>query len=204
MCFSTPKNTAADEAAKAEAERMAAIRQAQGSVNAVFDSDARKADIADYVAATRAQLNDELLRQKGDSDRELKFALARGGLSGGSTEVDQRRRFGEAFARGLLDVERKAQGAGAQIESADNEARARLMGMATQGLDATTATSQAWANARNNLQAGASERSAGMLGDAFSQFKTFYDRSRDAADQRRIDRMLGGNLYGSQRPMFGG
>lgn len=203
MCFSKPKNTAADEAAKAEAERMAAIRQAQNSVNAVFDSDARKADIADYVAATRAQLNDDLLRQKADSDRELKFALARGGLSGGSTEVDQRRRFGEAFARGLLDVERKAQGAGASIEAADNEARARLMGMATQGLDATTATSQAWANARNNLQAGASERSVGMLGDAFSQFKTFYDRSREAADRRRADAMFA-SYYGSQRPTFGG
>lgn len=191
-------NKASNEANKAEEERIAAIKQAQGTINGVFDAPSRKADIADYVNATRGQMNDGLERQKIETDRELRFALARGGMTGGSVAVDKRRGFGEAYQRGLLDVERRAQGAGAGIESADQEARARLMGQATQGLDMTTAAAQSAASMRTNLAAGQAERNASSLGDAFAAFKTFTDRSREAADKRRADTAWG-SYYGNNR-----
>ena len=187
MGFGGGSNKASEEAQRAEAERLAAIQKTQGAVNAVFDGPARAADISNFVSATRDYYTDDLNRQKVNTDRELKFALARNGQIGGSTQRDQAKEFGRTFTRGLLDVERKAQGAGAGIEAADQDARARLLSLATTGLDATTAASQSAAALRTNLQAGAGERNMGSLGDAFSSFKSFIDRSKETADRRRAN-----------------
>ena len=196
MCLSPPKNKAADEAAKAEAERQAAIKATQGAVNGVFDGPARKAEIGDYVNATRDYYTQGLNRQKADTDRELRFALARGGLTGGSTQNDQAKRFADTYTRGLLDVERRAQGAGAGVEGADQDARARLIALATSGLDATTGAQMSASALRTNLEAGRGDMQVGALGDAFATFKPFIDRSRDAAERRRSDNKFA-SLYGS-------
>lgn len=195
MCFSTPKNTAADEASRAERERMAAIAAAQGQVNAVFNSPAREAEIERAVAGSRDLGTRELNRQKANTDRQLRFALARNGQIGGSTQIDQGRVFGEDYARALLGVEREAQGMGARIRGADQDARSRLITLATAGMDATTGASQAAEAMRVNLQAGASDRAAGSVADAFTSLSDFLKRSRDAADRRRADQIAGFSYY---------
>lgn len=189
-------NRAADEANRQEQERRAAIAATQGRINQVFDNPQRAADIADFVDATRSYYGDDLNRQKADSDRELRFALARGGLFGGSTQRDQQQRMGEDYSRGLLRVDQMALGAGAELEAADQDARGRLIQLATSGLDATTAAQQAAASMRSNLQASRPEMRANMLGDAFGGVKGFADQARDAAERRRANRDAGFNLYG--------
>jgi len=144
--------SAADIAARMEMERQERIRESQGRINQVFDNPRRARDIADFVSATRSRLTDDLNRQNTDATRELKFALARGGLSGGSVNVDQNRRLGDEYNRGLLNVEGRAQGAGAQLEAADQNMRAQLIQLATSGLDSTTAASQAAAGLRSNFE----------------------------------------------------
>lgn len=187
----------ADEANRQEQQRQAAIRGTQARVNQVFDSPQRGADISDFVGAMRDYYQQDLDRQKVDTDRQLRFAMARGGLLGGSVNVDTQKQFGEQYGRGLLDVERRAQGAGAELEAADQDARARLISLATSGLDATTAASQAAAAMRTNLAAGKSQAQAQGLGDAFGQFSQFIKQSREAAEKRRgIDDAYGlGGLY---------
>src|SRR5690606_4348303 len=122
------------EANRQEQQRQAAIAATQGRINSVFDAPTREADIADFMAALRERSMSDLDRQKADTDRQLRFALARGGLIGGSTQVDQQRRFGDDYARALLTLERGVQSAGADLRSADQDARARLIGLTTQGL----------------------------------------------------------------------
>lgn len=197
MGFGGGSNKSAEAARQAEEARQAAIKNTQSRVNAVFDGPGRASEIADYVNATRDFYTGELNRQKTDTDRELRFALARGGLTGGSTQIDQGKRFADAYARGSLDVERKAQGAGASVEAADQDARARLISLATSGLDATTGAQQAAAALRTNLEAGKADRNFSGVSDAFSSFKTFLDRSREAADRRRANRDTGFSYYGS-------
>lgn len=193
-------NRAADEANRQEQARQAAIAATQGRVNQVFNNPARAADIADYVGAIRQYHGDDLSRQKADADRELRFAMARGGLTGGSTQVDQQKLFGQDYARGLLDVERRAQGAGAELEAADQEARARLISLATSGLDATTAAQSAASAMRTNLEAGKSAAMANGIGQVFGQTKTFADRARDAAEKRRALADYGNSLYQPTAP----
>lgn len=188
-------NKAANEANRMEQQRQAAIKGTQARVNQVFNAPGRAGDIADYVGAIRAYYGDDLNRQKAEGDRELRFALARGGQIGGSTQRDQQQQFGEQHARGLLDVERRALGAGSELEAADQDARARLITLATSGLDATTAAQQAAAAMRTNLEAGRSTAMAQGIGDVFGGVKSFADRTRDAAERRRANRDAGWNLY---------
>lgn len=202
MCFSTPKNTAADEAAAAEKARQAAIAATQGRVNAVFDSPARDAEIERAVAGRRDLDTRELNREKANTDRQLKFALARNGQIGGSTQIDKGKEFAESYSRGLLNVERGAQGFGAGIRGADQDSRARLISLATAGLDATTGAQQAAEAMRVNLQAGNADRNASGVADAFAGFSDFLKRSREMADRRKADSVSGINYY---RPsMYGG
>jgi len=186
---------AAKAANQAEKQRQGAISSTQGRINQVFNDPTRKADIADYVGAIREFHTKDLNEQKADSDRQLRFALARGGNIGGSTQRDQQKQFGKDYADGLLQVERKAQGAGSQLEAADQDARARLISLATTGLDATTAAQQSAAAMRTNLEAGRSTALAEGIGDVFGSVKGFADRAREAADRRRGLRDSGYNLY---------
>lgn len=188
-------NKAAEEASRLDRERQAEIARTQGRVNYVFDSPSRAADIRDYVGAIREFHTDDLNRQKADADRGLRFALARGGLFGGSTQRDQQQRFGEDYSRGVLDVERRAQGAGSALEAADQDARARLIQLATSGLDATTAAQQAGAAMRTNLEAGRSSEMAKGLGDVFGSVKSFADAARTASERRRGLRDSGYSPY---------
>ncbi len=194
--MSSPSNRAASEANAQEQARQAAIANTQSSVNQVFDSPERATDIADYVSALRDYYGEDLTRQKTTNDRELKFSLARGGLIGGSTQNDQQAEQGRLYSRGLLDIESKAQGAGADLEAADQDARARLISLATSGLDATTAASQASAALQTNLQSGRSTAQAQGIGDVFSGLKSVFSATQDAATRRRANADAGFSLYG--------
>lgn len=206
--MSGPGNSAAKEANRAEEQRQASIKGTQAKVNDVFNSPQRAADIGDFVNATRSFYQQDLDRQKAEADRGLKFALAKSGLTGGSTQVDQQGLLADNYGRGLLQVEQKAQGAGASLSAADQDARARLISLATSGLDATTAAQQAAASMRSNLQAGQSEARLGSLGDSFSQFNQFAQNAKAAQQQRAgFYSVVGGKnaaLYGGGNGGYGG
>ncbi|HEL3740231.1 TPA: hypothetical protein ACOFB9_000739 [Stenotrophomonas maltophilia] len=196
--------SAADVAARMEMERQERIREAQGRINQVFDNPRRARDIADFVSATRTKLMDDLNRQNTDAARELKFSLARGGLSGGSVAVDQNRRMSDDYNRGALTVESRAQGAGAQLEAADQDQRARLIQLATSGLDANTGAQQAAAGLRSNLEAARSTAFGEDLADQFGGIGAFVKQRRDEANRREATRVSQVNLYGGGYGGYGG
>lgn len=187
----------AQKAAQAQQQaEQAAIQGSQAQINAVFDNPQRQNDINDFVNATKAYYNRELDRQKADADRNLTFALARSGLTGGSVQVDKQKQLGENYEKGQLQAEQKALGAGAALQAADQDARARLISLATQGLDATTAAQQASAALRSNLQAGQATANADALGNAFSPLDKFVTDVSDA-QQRRLAIKQTNQMYGT-------
>lgn len=197
-------NKAANAANAAEQERLGGIRNTQSRVNAVFDAPGRKADIADYVDATRQYQTDDLNRQKALSDLDLKFALARGGQIGGSLNLDKQAEQGRLYTRGLLDAEGKAQGAGAALQAQDQDARARLISLATSGLDATTGASQAAAAMKTNLEAGRAGVRSDTLGNAFGTISDFTKASREGAERRRANQDAGWGFYKASTGYGGG
>lgn len=188
------------EAQRQEQARQAAIRNTQSQVNAVFDNPQRSADISQAVQAQRQLLLGDLDQQKMDADRMLKFALARGGLTGGSTQNDQQVRLGRDYQRGVLQADSQARSLGSDIESADQDNRARLIQLATSGLDTTTGAQQSAAAMRTALEANQSASKIQGLGDVFGQFSKFYQRSQDDAVRRRADRQAYGYYSGAAQP----
>lgn len=201
--MSGPNDSAQKQAQRNEEARQKAIANTQAQVNAVFNSPQREADINDYMGGLRQFYGQDLDRQKTDTDRQLKFALARGGLVGGSTQVDQQKRFGEDYNKALLGVEQKVQGAGAQLRSEDQDARARLISLATSGLDATTGAQQAAASMRNNLAADKSTNMAQGLGDMFGAYSKYFNESKDAAVRRQQFKAMQ-DLYAPPPVNYGG
>lgn len=195
---------AANQARADEQARMQSISATQAAINRVFDGPGRQADIADAVAANRAYLTRDLDDQNAQAQRRLTFALARGGNLGGSLQLDQQGRLARDYNTGLLNVDRRARAIGSEIEANDQDARARLIQLATSGLDATTAAQQSAAALRTSLEAGRASSQANSLGDAFGTFSKFYQDSREAAQRRRGNQDAGFSLYGNSAFGYGG
>ncbi|GHH56067.1 hypothetical protein GCM10009090_25220 [[Pseudomonas] boreopolis] len=190
---------AANTAARAEGWRTSNINRAVGQINDIYNSATRQAGIDDFLSATRQFYTNELERQKGQADRNLRFAMARNGLTGGSAAVDANRRLGEDYQRGVLDAERLAQGAVADLRNADEAARQNLIAQAGSGYSLTSGASQAASALQNNLQAAQGSLKADALGDVFGSLSDLYARSRETAADRRGFR----DVYGYYQPGFG-
>lgn len=183
--MSSPSNRAAREAQNAENARMAAITGTQTRINQVFDDPQRQADINAFVNDLRTLNMQDLDKNKALADRNLTFALARNGQVGGSTQVDRQKDLGDRYQRGALDVDRAALGAGADLSAADQDARARLISLATTGLDATTGAAQSAAAMRSSLESARAGAKVQGLDQVFGSVSDFAKQSREAADRRR-------------------
>ena len=133
----------------------------------------------------REQFGAEAGRQKTLADRSLKFSLARGGLTGGSAAADIGEQLGDEFQRGILKGERLSQSALADLRSADEASRARLVALAQGGASITSSASAA-ANALSSNIAGA-KSSSGIesLGDIFGDVRGLFVQQQEAAERRR-------------------
>lgn len=183
----------------AEAERQAGIKRAIGGINAVFDSPGRESQYSDYINAVRERLNSDASRQKAMADRRLRFSMARQGLTGGSAQVDANRTLGEDFSQGLLEAERRAQGAGSDLRAQDEQTRMNLIQLAQSGLDSTTAAQRAGAAMRASADTARSGAFAEGLGDIFGSTADIYRRQEDAAARRRGASEVQAGLYGNSR-----
>lgn len=189
-------NDAAEEANRQQAERDARIKNTQSRINAVFDAPGREAEIKAVVDAVRQQQLDTLNDQQAKNARQLKFATARGGQAGGSVYRDLNTEAKKAYDRGVLRVEQGAQGTGSKLRAADQDARARLISLATSGLDATTAAAQSGAALRSNLETARSDALGESVADAFSGFADTYGRMQEDYQRRRGLQESGVSLYG--------
>ncbi len=190
---------AATKAAQDEAWRQSNINQAVGQVDQIYGSPRRQADYNDFLGASRTYYTNELEKQKGVADRSLKFAMARSGLTGGSASADANRLLGQKYTQGILDADRLAQGAVADLRAADQNSRLNLISQVQSGLDVTSGAQQAAQALQGNLASGRSSMRASNLGDIFGGLAAVYDRSRDMAAERR-----GNQAYGLvYQPGFG-
>ena len=189
----------ARENQRMEQERLAAIRSGTAATNAIFDAPERQAQYDDYLRAQREMYFDELGRQMSDAQRGNKFALARSGLAGSSQSVEAGRDLGEAYNRGVVDADRLAQRARADLQMADEDSRRSIIQMVQAGADATTASSAAMRQMQSNLAGARSDMNANALGQVFGSFGELYKRSQERAAERRAQSDLGTIYNTAQR-----
>ena len=200
----TPSNHAADQANQVEQARRRQLASTTSAINGIFSSPARQGQYSDYLGAERRYYNDDLNRKNADATRQLKFANARSGNTGGSVAIDTGRDLGQNYNRGLLEAERLAQGGVADLRSADDVARLNLIASAANGLDATTGATQAAESARNNLSRARADINPNGVGEIFASFADLFKRNQAAAEQRRGEKDLYGLLYGNGQQYKGG
>lgn len=193
--FKGPDTSAQDAAARAERERQENIRRASAEVERIYGSPERQQQYTDFYNATRDLGMADLDKQKAIADRQAKFGLARGGLTGGSRAVDLGSQLGREYTDGLLTVDQRALAAKADLMGADQQSKNNLLALVQSGLDLTTAQQNAASGAAANLQAGEATRLAGGLGEIFGTAGDFYKKSEEERIRRQAEQNYGQSLY---------
>ena len=195
--FGGGSGNAVREAEAAERERREEIAAAQRRVEEIFGSPQREADILGVEDATRAFLQGDLDRKKGDTDRQLKFSLARSGLSKGSVDVDLNSRLADDFLRGILEVERRSKTAGSTLRAEDARSKSGLFSQILGGLDSTLAADQANSALGRNINFTRSSSLQKGIGNFFGDFTNIFKSNRLADIDRRANFNFN-TLYGTR------
>lgn len=174
---------ATKQAARAEQERQAQVERGRAAVDEAFQG--RSGDIAGFADALRAHFSNLLGREHEDSARQLRFGLARGGLTSGSLAKDAGFNLSREFQEGTLANDRRVQGAVADLNQADEAARLNMYNLVQTGGDVGTATARAGAAMRANIGSALSAGTAQGIGDVFGGTADLYRRQQEAAERRR-------------------
>jgi len=194
--FGGGKNKALDQAEENERIRQAEIDAGYKKIEGIFSSPERNQQIEDFIGSQRGLLQSDLNREKGKQDRELKFSLARSGLSGGSTDIDQNRQLSELYLRGIAESERRAQNSGAELRSQDQQQKQNLMSSVLAGGDITTGANNAIAMMRNNTALARTDSTFGNFDSLFRDFGNIYKNSRESAGERKANKNMNfGTLF---------
>lgn len=189
------------QAAADDAKKQADISNTISGINQIYDNPDRQKQYDQLTSDTTKYYTDDVNRQEAISARQLKFAQARSGLSGGSEQAYQGKMLGQDYDKAIIGATRKGQEAGANLRASDETTRNNLIGMAEAGLDAGTAENQATRSLQNNLLSNESTATADSLGSAFGDLSSIYQNSQDAKTARAGQKYGYGSLY--QSPMFG-
>lgn len=186
---------AAAAAQATEDARQANISQ---NVNQIDSSFANRApQYQQYLGATRNLYNTELGRQQGIASRNLKFGLARSGLTGSSVAADQGDELGREMAQGSIAAEQKAQSGLAGLQNQDNSERLQLISLAQSGADVGNVATQSADAQRANLGAAMAGSTASGLGDVFGGITTDVNNYNNASAARKGVNNSNQYLYGN-------
>lgn len=145
-----------------EDDRLRAINEGVGQINAVFNA-GNANRYGGFLEALRKRYTKDLGEQKALVDRKSKFAAARRGVVGGSSEIDMKRRNSRNYLRALVGGENQAQASLARLKQSDEGARQRLINLIYSGMDATTAANRSQGQMAANIDMAMSDFIPGAL-----------------------------------------
>jgi len=161
-------------AADRESARQSRIRSTVSRINELFADPGREQQYGEHRQDVYDLNLTELDRQGNDAKRQLGFALARAGLSGGSGDVYSHERLQNRYNEGLMRVGDTANSASAKLRDADERTKLNLISQAQAGMDATTASQSALDAMRTNADIASSQNKQATLGDLFAGIAQFY------------------------------
>lgn len=120
-------------------------------------------DVSEY-------LTDDLDRQKTDAERVARFALARRGVRGGSSDLDTQEDLLENYNEGVMKVQNRAADTAARLRTSDEDARLNLINRIQSGMNGNAAIQSAQTQMRNNVDSIKSGAMAQSLGGLFDRY----------------------------------
>lgn len=164
MCFPevddpTDRMAAEERARQAQvAATTARIRELMGAPERQEAYDQHRQHVQEYNM-------DRHQREATDANRNLRFTLARRGLTGGSAHTDAQGRLDRNVSDQAMAIGQHADAAANRLRAADQRTQSQLISQAQTGLDATTAAQRALENMQVNLaEANQDVQYAGMGG----------------------------------------
>jgi len=189
-------NKAAEQAAAANAAQQAQINQTIAQINSAYSSPSRQAQYAQYGKQVRDFYTGQVTDQEQQNARNLKFAEARSGQTGGSAAVDANTQLQKDYTKGLLQASQAAQTGQAALEQADIGSKNALIAQAEQGAylgSIPQAVSQA---SQANLGAAQNYSNSASLGNLFAGTAKIYENINQANANRRAQTSPIGSYYG--------
>jgi hypothetical protein len=190
-------NSATDAAAAADAARQAAIAKTVGSINTAYSSPNRQAQYATYGQNLNSYYTGQVNDQEAINARNLKFAMARSGLSGGSAAVDSNTQLQKDYTKGLLQASQAAQGGTAALEQSDINAKNQLTSLAEQGAYTGAIPTQIAEAQQATLGAAGNYANTQALGNLFTGTANIYGNEQTAAANRLAQKTPIGGPYGT-------
>ena len=190
-------NKAADAAAQADAQRQAAIQDSVNQITAAYNNPARQKQISDYGDALKSYYVNNVNTQEQANARNLKFANARSGLTGGSAAIDSNTQLQKDYTQGLLTAAQQAQAGKAALTSADQNSENQLTSLAQAGNYTGAIPAQVAATQSANLGAAQNLAVPSALNNIFSGTASIYNNEQTAAANRAAQRNPIGSTYGT-------
>lgn len=116
----------------------------------------------------------EVNDQYADAERTNRFALARNGLLGGSSDVESNANLQEKTNEGLIQARALGQQAASDLRTADEQSKQSLIAMAQSGIDTGTAQQMAQAQLSANAQSALGQRGGATIGNLFDNLSQAY------------------------------
>lgn len=190
-------NSAANAANAADAARQAQIQQSINSINSAYNTPQRQAQYQQYGQNLNQFYTNQVNEQEATNARNLKFALARSGLTGGSAAVDANTQLNKDYTQGLLQASRQAQAGQAGLQQSDINAKNQLISLAQQGGNIGTIPQQVSQAQSAALGTAQNYGSANSLGNLFAGTAQIYQNEQTQAANRKAQQSPIGSLYGT-------
>lgn len=191
------KNNAADAANAADQARQAQITRSVGQINTAYSSPARTAQYDTYGKNLDSYYTGQVKDQEAVNARNLKFATARSGLTGGSAAVDSNNQLQKDFTKGLLQASQQAQAGKSALQQSDINSKNQLISLAQQGNFTGAIPTSIAQTQQASLGAASNYTNANALGNLFSGTGQIYQNEQIAAANRKAQQSPIGSLYGT-------
>lgn len=190
-------NGAANAANAANTQQQQQIQQAVQQIGSAYSSPSRQAQYASYGQNLNNYYTGQVNTQEATNARNLKFAEARSGLTGGSASADANTQLQKDYSTALLQASQQSQAGQAALEQSDTQAKNQLIGLAQQGNFTGTIPTQVAQAQSASLGAAQNYGNANALGTLFGNTANIWQNEQTAAANRKAQQSPIGSIYGS-------
>jgi hypothetical protein len=189
-------SSAANAANAANAQQQKDITNSVNQITTAYSNPNRANQIQQYGSNLQGYLTGQVNNQEAINARNLKFANARSGLTGGSAAVDNNTQLQKDYTQGLLTASQQAQAGTSALQQSDINAKNQLISLAQQGNFTGAIPTQVAQAQSASLGAGQNAFNANSLGNIFAGTAGIYQNEQMAAANRKAQTSPIGSLYG--------
>lgn len=168
---------------------------ATAQINSAYDSPARQQQYSDFAKNLSNYYTTQINNQQGVANQQLKFSLARSGLTGGSAAAYAGGVSAKDYNTAILNAQNQVQTGVGALKQSDVTAKDNLIGLAQQGLNTGNAATEASQAMSANLANASSAENPQALGTLFGNTAGIYQNQQNAAAQRKAANAGVGGVY---------